>query len=304
MSIFELELSFDEAVSYLNNLASSTNKFVFRGQTSADYKMSTTWSRKLNNPNYKEGHYQLFSLELFNILSYFKHQLIVHDLVPNIEDYNSYDLMELGRHHGLPTPLLDFSYSPYVAIFFAFSECPINWQLENNGYSVIYALNIDALRWEIDRDIKKGENIFDGELILRERDLETFSQNLQTQNGHTFPVNAVKFIEFPGKLNKRMQRQQGCLIYETLFNFGNFEEYLDKLKEVDGSEMISKYVLHKIKISRNNMPQKFRILEATAMSAAQLYMDVAGAAIDAYNTFHYWPKNSIRQRAEDAKQKQ
>lgn len=57
-----------------------------------------------------------------------------------IEVDEEYELWAVGQHYGLETPLLDWSYSPYVALFFAF-EHEDKPQENPNPYRAIFLLN-------------------------------------------------------------------------------------------------------------------------------------------------------------------
>jgi hypothetical protein len=61
---------------------------------------------------------------------------------PNPPELSEDNLWALGQHHGLATPLLDWTRSPFVAAYFAFHPNTMN-----NSERVVYALHRDIERW-------------------------------------------------------------------------------------------------------------------------------------------------------------
>ena len=97
-------------------------RFIFRGQPSSDWKLESSFDRWFRSLSIKTP--KIHALD--QMLKIFHQECLdagdVREEILNNETY----LIALGQHHGLPTPLLDWSVSPYIAAFFAYSSFLLN----------------------------------------------------------------------------------------------------------------------------------------------------------------------------------
>lgn len=93
------------------------NRYVFRGHSNENWKLTATFDRIYGSLPFDKRK------ELEKILiEDFKDLCIYWEEKEKFQNYTKIQLMSIGQHYGLPTRLLDWTFSIYIASFFAFSD--------------------------------------------------------------------------------------------------------------------------------------------------------------------------------------
>lgn len=97
------------------------SKFVFRGQANADWKLVSKLGRKaVELPGTTQDRYSISQLEGVYTEHFVRNAKLFQSNLPPLNDKIAW--LMLMQHHGAPTRLLDWTWSPFVALFMALAE--------------------------------------------------------------------------------------------------------------------------------------------------------------------------------------
>ena len=231
----------------------SDPSFVFRGQGCASWELNTTLDRLLRQVPEEFRHEGI----VYDHLDRFSKALRGRRTGNGTRKENPNELWALGQHYGLSTPFLDWSFSPYIALFFAFNAP----SPPPSGERALWALDIKKVQ-EINVNIKDYVGIKNSSGETLEFGFKVFEQDRT-------PI--IELIEPLSDDNPRIISQAG--MFTRLPVLTSLNEWVFHLCGKGYKE-----VLLKIIIPENARDRVIWALEKMNIHSASLFPDFTGAS--------------------------
>ncbi len=224
----------------------SEGEFIWRGHADSKFDLSSSLYRHLFHQNIQESNWP--DIE-FKALNYFRDS-IAYTKINAPTDLTWIDVMQIMQHHGCPTRLLDWTFSPYIATYFT------RYSLASK---TLFALNLEQYKKKL------GENYSDlhtlGGQITNLKNKLFISLIRSSRKFPPLPIKPAPFFERP-------------LMQKSIFLLDlSLEPSLsDKIDEIQKSLLI------KIEFPESVIREAFRDLEMMNIDGYHLFGGAEGVA--------------------------
>jgi hypothetical protein len=245
--------SIDDLIAKFNSHA---NHFVYRGhadaawplQSSLERVIGSAWSAALAR-TYEDRSLYSFQTK-FHLYDY-------ENVAPN----SKLAWLAIMQHYGVPTRLVDFTVSPYVALYFALET----YQPSTKSDLAVFALDSTAIMEASIAHIKSKDSSFkETRQSISEHEDEIFDNVVDR-----FAYETVWITE-PLRHNARLDRQGGCFVIS-----GNREMRIADVLELDRYKRCE---FIKYEIAASLYPAIFALLRKMNVTSKSLYGDLDGLA--------------------------
>ncbi len=243
----------DELMRELNCLP---NNFVFRGQSDASWGLQSTLERTLGERwnSHNARTFENYSLDSF------KSKYHIYSGTEHTPK-SKLSWLSVMQHYGVPTRLIDFTTSPYIALYFALETYN---PLSKRDLSV-YCLDYSSIMNSSIEYVKTKDKLFnESRTSLQARQDLVFEETVDRY------AYDIAWITEPAELNARIDRQAGTFLIS-----GNLEKTINS---VINSNTYNNCTMKKIIIPAILYEGIYVALRKMSINSKSIYGDLSGLA--------------------------
>lgn len=260
-------------VAFIKRENQKCNDWIFRGLPENENRLVSTFDRcleRIENQGIKikdRWRYEIFLLYEFKRRA---HYYLKESGIPKPQDFLEW--FSLMRHFGSPSRLLDFTYSFYIALYFAVSASITNKD------ACVYGVNREWLNKKIYTDLVEKGEFFQSPRVF-------YKYAMVHPEGTYFERKPFIIPVRPFKSNERIHMQRGLFLCPANVNM-TFEENL--LRFAASDEL--KVNIFKIPIRKAIIPNIMNSLREMNLGSETLFPGLSGYASSLGDLF-YLPEN-------------